>query len=145
MFYHVAKGRHSSADDGRESRISRDGRASRVDSDDGRYTGAKRSRTPSTFRGGYLEDGENDDDLPFDEALEEEELDEYIYVPQTMLGHPLKDFDSEQENVSRSPILFTSVNYAHLPSQLRAIRLLLRSMRSVNVNNYNWIYKSALR
>eukprot|EP00794_Sanderia_malayensis_P020464 gene20464-22480_t len=93
------KGRHS-AEDGRESRISRsDGRTSRVDSDDGRYSGAKRSRTPSTFKSGYIEDGENDEGLPFDDVLEEEEpLKEYIYVPECMLGQPLKDFDSEQGN-----------------------------------------------
>ena len=97
MFYNVAKGRHSATDEGRESRISRsDGRGSRLESD-----GSRRSRTPSTLRAGYA-DGENEEGIPFEEALEEEELDEFIYVPQCMLGKPLKDFDSGQENVSIS-------------------------------------------
>lgn len=102
MFYHVAKNRGSSNDEGRESRISRsDGRGSRLGSDDGR---SKASRTPSTFRAGYPEDGDIEEGTHFDEALEEEELDDYIYVPQSMLGHPLKDFDSNQNNVSNSTL-----------------------------------------
>ena len=101
MFYHVAKGRQSGTDEGRESRISRsDGRASRIGSDDGRFSSSKHSRTPSALRAGYTEDGEIEEDIPFEDAPEEEPLDEFIYVPESMLGKPLKDFDSGQENVS---------------------------------------------
>ena len=101
MFYHVAKGRSSGTDEGRESRISRsDGRTSRIGSDDGRFSTNKRSRTPSTFRAGYPEDDEIEQDIPFEDAPEEEPLEEYIYVPECMLGKPLKDFDSGQGNVS---------------------------------------------
>ena len=102
MFYHVAKGRQSGTDEGRESRISRsDGRASRLGSEDGRFSTSKRSRTPSTFREGYTEDDEIEQEIEYEEAPEEEPLDEYIYVPECMLGKPLKDFDSGQDNVSR--------------------------------------------
>lgn len=104
MFYHVARGRHSDTE-GRDSRTGRsDGRTSRVDSDDGRHSGTKRSRTPSTQRGGHFEDGDHEEGSAFDEAEEEEELCEYMYVPQSMLGRPLKDFDSGQENVSNLAI-----------------------------------------
>jgi len=99
MFYHVAKGRQSGTDEGRESRISRsDGRASRLGSEDGRFSTSKRSRTPSTFREGYTEDDEIEQEIEYEEAPEEEPLDEYIYVPECMLGKPLKDFDSGQDN-----------------------------------------------
>ena len=120
MFYNVGRARSAASADteGKDGRHSRsDGRTSRGSDEEGRWT--KRSRTPSTLREGYpLEDGTNDDLEPFEEADEEEQddRDPFIYVPKCMLGQPLKDFDSGQENVSLTEnvflyfCIFTSLN-----------------------------------
>ena len=75
--------------------------------------GTPRSVTQGSDTGEAQDEG--DDDISYNDIYddergssygEEEEPNEFIYVPTCMLGAPLKDFDSGQENVSTHIFFF---------------------------------------
>ena len=120
MFYHVAKGQKDKDDKKRRERNRNSSDIENLSEMEPGLWGRTlqkdraRSRSPrpgsgsrSHIRGGI----DTTLDFPDDESAtgegyrsddyyDEEELDEYIHVPNCMLGQPLKDFDSGQENVS---------------------------------------------
>ena len=83
-------GRNIHKDSRARSRSPRPGSGSRSRSHHGHESGLDGEYFPD-------DDSRAGDDYGSDE---DEEMDEYIHVPNCMLGQPLKDFDSGQENVS---------------------------------------------
>ena len=123
MFYHVAKERKDK-DEKKRHRAPRHSPSSDIENLSEMEPGLwgrnihkdsrARSRSPrpgsgsrSRSRHGH-ESGLDGEYFPDDDSQagdvygsdEDEEMDEYIHVPNCMLGQPLKDFDSGQENVS---------------------------------------------
>lgn len=123
MFYHVAKGQKDK-DEKKKNRPPRHSTSSDIENFSEMEPGLwgrtihkdrARSRSPrpgsersrsrghqSGLDGEYFPDDDSaaGDDRSDDNNYDEEEMDEYIQVPNCMLGQPLKDFDSGQENVS---------------------------------------------
>ena len=129
MFYHVAKGQKDK-DEKKRNRAPRHSTSSDIENLSEMEPGLwgrnihkdsrARSRSPrpgsgsrSKSRHGHESVGLEGEYFPDDESAAgegyrsdddygDEEMDEYIHVPNCMLGQPLKDFDSGQENVSEN-------------------------------------------